>query len=107
MESQTEAKYRQIRAVVTVLIMPITIIAGYAMGYLGCLGVGYIFFDNYDKLLIWSNEGGLAGIIGKVLCFGGSLIGAVAPWVIFYFFNPDSRKHRRGHRDNTPTIIQV
>jgi len=107
MESQTVAKYRIIRAVVTVLIMPVTIMAGYALGYLGCLAIGFTFLDSYDKLLIWNKDGGLASIIGMVLCFGGGIIGAIAPWVIFYFFNPDSRKHRRGHRDNTPTIIQV
>ncbi len=107
MESQTEAKYRQIRAVVTVLIMPVTIIAGYAMGYLVCLGVGYLFFDNYDRLLVWDKDGGLAYFVGMVICFGGAVIGAVAPWIILYFFNPDSRKHRRRHRGSTPTIIQV
>lgn len=107
MESKTEAKYRQIRAVVTVLIMPVTIIAGYAFGYLACLGVGYLFFDNYDRLLVWGKDGGLANFVGVALCFGGAIIGAIAPWVILYFFNPDSKKHRRGHRDNTPTIIQV
>jgi hypothetical protein len=75
MESQTEAKYRQIRAVVTVLIMPVTIIAGYAMGYLVCLGVGYLFFDNYDRLLVWDKDGRFG-----ILCWYGDLFWRRSNW---------------------------
>jgi hypothetical protein len=86
--------------------MPITILSGCAMGYLGCLIIGRLFFDNADKLLIWNKEGGWIGIFGLVLCVGGALVGAVAPWIVLYFFNPDAKSRRRSGRESTP-IIQV
>lgn len=86
--------------------MPITILSGCAMGYLGCIIFGRLFFDNSDKLLIWGKDGGWTGVCGLILCIGGAIIGTVLPWVILYFFNPDSKSRRRSGRDSTP-LIQV
>ncbi len=106
MGSKTEAHKRLIRAVIIVLIMPFTIGAGLVLGYLLCIGIGYVFFDNSDQLLTRQNDRGFIETAGLVIRIGCAILCAIAPWLIFCFFNPDEKK-RRSRNDSTPTIIQI
>lgn len=107
MGSKTAERNRFIRAVITALIMPITILAGCAMGYLGCLLIGYLFYNDSEKLLIWTKEGGFIGLFGLLICIGGAIIGAVFPWIILFFFNPESKSSRHHSGNDSTPMIQI
>lgn len=94
MGSGKESRNRLVRAVITAIIMPVTICAGWALGYLACLVIGSTFFDNPEVLMNWGMQNGARGIIGMIIVGGGAILGAALPWIVFFFFNPDKKRHR-------------
>lgn len=84
--------------------MPVTIMAGYALGSLLCILIGEIFYGNPDLLLNSREEGGIIGKIGIAIAYFGALIGAAMPWVILFVINPESKRFRSSKNENPPII---
>ena len=103
MGHQTEKRNQFIRGMITALIMPVTIMAGYALGSLICILFGKIFYGNPDLLFKSDN---IVGKIGIAISYLGALIGAVFPWVILFVINPESKNFKR-NKKSKDTVIQV
>lgn len=103
MGRQTEKRNQFIRGAITVLIMPVTIMAGYALGSLICILFGKVLYGNADLLF---NSDSIAGKIGVAVAYLGALIGAVLPWIILFVIKPESKKFKEP-KNNNNKVIQV